>query len=153
MHKVGRSTGMTSGVINGVKSTVNLLSTHEQTSEWTVQGDGDEPFAAYGDSGSILWNDGGDAVGLLWGSNPSEKVNFVTPMESIIDAIEYRTGKRYRIKMSSEDDEVNELTIIPGGRKVVLVDSKDTEEVVGESASPPAKDVMFGLDIHSSSCT
>lgn len=90
--KVGRTTGDTTGIVNGVQTSVNVDG--KTTSEWTVVGENGEVFAEHGDSGSGVWSLNGDCVGLLWGSATSSGMGFITPIQQIFDDL--RLDEKYR---------------------------------------------------------
>jgi hypothetical protein len=72
--KIGRSTGITTGEYNGIKSHLRteMPSNHLQekpppriTNEHVIISDKDEPFSENGDSGAWVLNRDGDLVGMI----------------------------------------------------------------------------------------
>jgi hypothetical protein len=47
-------------------------------------------FAGLGDSGSVLWNEEGDMVGLLWGDGASGA--FMTSIDEVVEDVKNKTG-------------------------------------------------------------
>ncbi len=91
VKKFGRTTGLTTGVIEAViKSPTPLMyKTRLFTGQvwfqdiWTVTGDNGEPFALQGDSGSLVVTaDGNSAVGLVFASDDS--YGFIIPMTGVL---------------------------------------------------------------------
>ena len=47
-------------------------------------------FSKLGDSGSVVWNEEGDMVGLLWGSGGSGA--FMTSIDQVVEDVKCKTG-------------------------------------------------------------
>jgi Peptidase family S64 len=109
VFKVGRSTGVTKGVVHMIKKTVREKEKWGPTSEWLVQGIGvdQQSFAEVGDSGSTVWNESGDLVGMMWASNSKPPGRAcVTPIREILDSLYEVTGSKYSLKpINLEEDE------------------------------------------------
>jgi hypothetical protein len=72
VYKVGRTTGLTHGTVFSDDVVMggfgyDHLGSCTFTNVFSVIGDNDVPFATEGDSGSLIINSDGDAVGLLFG--------------------------------------------------------------------------------------
>lgn len=99
-YKVGASTGLTIGEFNRLKSGVTLADRKHVTrksDEFAFLAsaeteEGDDRFSAVGDSGSVVWNKQGQAVGLLFsGQKPQQTergtITYVTPIEDVFEDI------------------------------------------------------------------
>jgi hypothetical protein len=102
--KIGRSSGITKGVVNGIPAIVRLYSTHGRTSETTITGIGGQQFGVHGDSGSGVWDEDGRLAGILWGSALRKHTNFITPLHKILQSISNITGAHYGVKGCEIED-------------------------------------------------
>ncbi|KAK6534917.1 hypothetical protein TWF281_006217 [Arthrobotrys megalospora] len=98
VFKVGRSTGQTFGIISGVKDGVTLRENLGQTMEWCVVGtheDRGKDFAAAGDSGSLVFNQNLEVVGIITaGCSFTGRLTYITPIKLVLADIERKTGMR-----------------------------------------------------------
>lgn len=62
-------------------------------------------FGLWADSGSAVWAEWGNLVGLLWGTNPSICMNYVTPMNLILERLKFRLKKVFYLKPAAPDQE------------------------------------------------
>ncbi|MEW6303438.1 MAG: hypothetical protein AB1705_08210 [Verrucomicrobiota bacterium] len=95
VKKVGRTTGLTTGTVEAFVPTPWILpyksgkfaATVWFTDTWTVLGDGSDPFALPGDSGSLVVSeDGNAAVGLLFAVNNKGQYGIIMPIEQVLAA-------------------------------------------------------------------
>lgn len=96
VKKIGRTTGLTTGVIDALQNTPWLLpyKTPKFTAHvwfedtWTIRSDEDgEPFALGGDSGSlVVTEDGSGAVGLLFATSNSGEFGHFAPLADVLNA-------------------------------------------------------------------
>jgi hypothetical protein len=139
VKKTGRTSGMTTGTVNGEKATVQTNSQTGCKSEWIVQGiHGTEK----GDSGAAVWNESGDFVGILWGSNPNKHTNFVTPIECILSHIYSVTGKDMKVKPCTED--VKSILYLETDRQEVTITYDVGEGSVGSYSAFEEEEVEGG---------
>jgi hypothetical protein len=54
---------------------------------WAVESDGRTQFAAKGDSGSWIWNDRYEVIGMVWGGDDEGKFTYFTSMDWITRSI------------------------------------------------------------------
>lgn len=101
--KVGRTSGLTRGTVNHVKSTVKIAGFPMATWEWMVIGENGLPWAKEGDEGSSVWDEDGNLIGILWGVIPTEGSGLVTPISEVLGSLTQFTGKYYRVKTPGED--------------------------------------------------
>jgi len=52
----------------------------------------DRPFSEPSDSGTFVFAEDGDVIGLLWGGAERRNISYVTPIEDIFDDIKRVTG-------------------------------------------------------------
>ena len=96
MWKKGRTTGITRGIVNSIKSDVLLdkgpLS--RPSTEWVITHEGGPqyPFAGKGDSGSIIVDQAGEMTGLLIGGAVASGFAIMTPYATLVKDIENITG-------------------------------------------------------------
>lgn len=91
VKKFGRTTGFTEGVIESFVPSKWVLPYQSRKfnaevwyeNTWLVEGDGDMPFALGGDSGSLVVNDAGEAVGLVFAGNSSGK-SYICSLDPIL---------------------------------------------------------------------
>ena len=106
--KIGRTTGLTFGKLNGIKSETNLelpLNGEDQgqqkrkmISQAQVLLTPEElstPFTRAGDSGAWVCDMFGTLVGLVWGGG--EKTSYCTPIGQIFADIEAQTGMKVEL--------------------------------------------------------
>jgi hypothetical protein len=95
VKKVGRTTGLTTGIIEALVSTPWALPYRSNkftatvwfVDTWTVSSDGTEPFALPGDSGSlVVTEDESASVGLLFAGNNRGEYGIIMPIEDVIAA-------------------------------------------------------------------
>lgn len=93
VKKFGRTTGFTTGTVEAFVPTPWLLpykagkftSAVWFTDTWTVRGDGTDPFALPGDSGSlIVTEDGSAVVGLLFAVNSRGHYGIIMPINQVL---------------------------------------------------------------------
>lgn len=71
VYKYGAATGLTQGHIVTIsgQDPAWIEGRHSPTvGQLVLRGDEGKPFSAAGDSGAVIFNEGGDLVGLLWGT-------------------------------------------------------------------------------------
>lgn len=90
--KFGKSTGITVGVVSGIKTDSRLPDSPAETCEYTVVGIGGRKFANRGDSGAFVVQADGALVGMILGGCPDSKVTFVTPIDAVFEDIKAQTG-------------------------------------------------------------
>jgi hypothetical protein len=87
LHKVGRTTGWTSGTVTATCATVNVFGSNIQLLCQTFVENSGETIVGSGDSGSpVFKTNGNDAelVGLLWGSSGSSRFVF-SPLSGLVE--------------------------------------------------------------------
>jgi hypothetical protein len=92
--KNGRSTGVTNGIVNGLKH-VNLGEDENKLPNvWVlaVVGEGEGRFSEKGDSGSIVVNESGEMVGLLHSGHLFLDISYLTPYDVPAENIKKVTG-------------------------------------------------------------
>ncbi len=91
LHKVGRTTGWTTGEVNGTCATVNVSGSNIQLLCQTLVHSESATIAAGGDSGSPVFEDSGDGtaklVGILWGGSASGDRFVFSPLKNIQDEL------------------------------------------------------------------
>ncbi|KAK0715993.1 hypothetical protein B0H67DRAFT_554408 [Lasiosphaeris hirsuta] len=103
VYKLGATTEATVGRFNGMKSEVNIAQDRHlvggDSEEFSyIQGgelikgfDGHQAFATKGDSGSVVWDEEGRAVGLLFRGQTAQQVIetivYVTPIHDVFEDI------------------------------------------------------------------
>lgn len=90
--KIGRATGVTVGIVNSVRTDVQLPGSPHQTREFVVIGMRGRPFADEGDSGAFVILPDGALVGMVVGGDTKCNLTFVTPIQAIFNDIQTRTG-------------------------------------------------------------
>ena len=108
VFKRGRTTASTQGTVTSVKLETEVPSKPGMSSEWIVKGKGDVAFCRKGDSGSGVWNVGGDLVGILWGSD-AEGNGYVTPIEDIMASVLSITGMTMSVLTTNDVDKLKEI--------------------------------------------
>ncbi|KAF3283209.1 hypothetical protein TWF970_001187 [Orbilia oligospora] len=79
--KISRNTDVTFGIISGVKDGVNLKENRGGTIEWCVVGKNGADFSAAGGSGSLVFNERFQVVGLLTaGCDSVGRITYMTPI-------------------------------------------------------------------------
>ena len=95
VKKFGRTTGLTSGIVEAFVPTPWILpyrsgkfsATVWFVDTWTVISDGSDPFALPGDSGSlVIKEDGSAAVGLLFAVNNKGQYGIIMPIDQVLSA-------------------------------------------------------------------
>ncbi|KAK6519067.1 hypothetical protein TWF281_003756 [Arthrobotrys megalospora] len=95
VFKIGRKTGPTFGIISGVRDGVNLKENLGKTKEWCVVGRNGTEFAAAGDSGSLVFNEKFQVVGILTaGCDNQGRLTYITPIKLVLADIEKATGEK-----------------------------------------------------------
>ncbi|KAL2001027.1 hypothetical protein VTN02DRAFT_2319 [Thermoascus thermophilus] len=113
VYKVGRSTGLTEGVVNHVESLVAFGRATAASMEWAVLPDyhahAHDPglhgrrFCDKGDSGAwVITKALGKLAGLLWGKSNVSSASYVTPIDAVADDIRLVTGYRVRLPGGEE---------------------------------------------------
>lgn len=116
VYKVGRSTGLTEGVVNHVESLVvfRRATTHRATAvsmEWAIlpdyhdrdHGHHGRRFCDHGDSGSwVITRALGKLAGILWGKSSVSGASYFTPIDVVADDIRQVTGYRVRLPGGEE---------------------------------------------------
>lgn len=96
VKKVGRTTGLTLGVIEAEVNTPWVMPYKSKkftghvwfTDTWTARSEDGDPFALPGDSGSlVVTEDGQAAVGLLFATNNSGEYGIFAPINSVLAAL------------------------------------------------------------------
>ena len=106
--KIGRTTGLTVGECNGIKSDTQLevpLNDEDQGEQKRVvfsqahvlmaPPDSVRPFALAGDSGAWICDRFGWLVGMVWAG--ADRTSYCTPIGRIIEDIEDQTGMRVEL--------------------------------------------------------
>ncbi|RAL03301.1 uncharacterized protein BO80DRAFT_442977 [Aspergillus ibericus CBS 121593] len=94
LYEVGRQTGYTVGHYHSLKTALiqsyvkNGKECIEPTIEHTVLGD----FSQEGDSGSLIYNDDLEVVGLLFAGNERSQLTYFTHIEDVFHDIKAMTG-------------------------------------------------------------
>ncbi|KAK6342353.1 hypothetical protein TWF718_007753 [Orbilia javanica] len=91
--KIGRKTGITFGTVSGVKDGVHLKENRGKTVEWCVVGKNGADFSAAGDSGSLVFNEKFQVVGILTaGCDSVGRITYITPIKLVLQDILAMTG-------------------------------------------------------------
>ena len=94
VKKVGRTTGLTIGLVKGVFLTPlgipyeaeRFRSTVYFQNAWVVATETGDPFSMGGDSGSlVVTDDGSKAVGLVFAGATNGSVSYIIPIRSVLD--------------------------------------------------------------------
>ncbi|KAI9835814.1 MAG: hypothetical protein M1837_003586 [Sclerophora amabilis] len=101
--KSGRSTKITSGEFNAIKSNVRLPPSPLATREWCFVGHDANPFSTKGDSGAWVLSLNGNLGGMLLGGHAEDesKPTYVTPIEAIFEDIKEQTGCEVELPLAS----------------------------------------------------
>ncbi|KAH6855939.1 hypothetical protein B0I37DRAFT_366160 [Chaetomium sp. MPI-CAGE-AT-0009] len=115
VYKVGASTKCTIGSFNGPKADCVIKEERYmqrgdvplESTEFMFIGEEGMPFARLGDSGSLVWDTNGCAVGLLFrGQSPGQSSAwfvYVTPIEDVFESIKAKSeGKIEKIRFLGE---------------------------------------------------
>ncbi|KAF3901827.1 hypothetical protein AA313_de0207409 [Arthrobotrys entomopaga] len=103
VFKVGRRTGVTFGTISGVTDAVSLTENGCTTREWSVVGSRGIPFAANGDSGSLVLNQALQVVGVLTAGNDALRpFAYFTPIKLVLSDIKEQTGLELELNYHSK---------------------------------------------------
>ncbi|KAK6502622.1 hypothetical protein TWF506_003202 [Arthrobotrys conoides] len=95
VFKFGGTTGATFGVVNGVKDSVNLRENLRETREWCVLGRNGRTFSDAGDSGSLVFNQQFQVIGIITaGCDYSGRLTYITPIKLVLLDIQQSTGLR-----------------------------------------------------------
>jgi hypothetical protein len=96
VHKLGRTTGATSGRVTAIEMD-NLVIRYDAgdlrfDQQIEIEGAGDGPFSAGGDSGSLIVDDGGRAVALLFaggdqGGTNGKGLTYANPIQPVLQAL------------------------------------------------------------------
>ncbi|KAF3104355.1 hypothetical protein TWF102_002997 [Orbilia oligospora] len=93
VFKIGRKTGPTFGIINGVRDGVNLKENLGETEEWCVVGTNGTDFSATGDSGSLVFNQKFQVIGIVTaGCDSMGGLTYMTPIKLVLHDILKTTG-------------------------------------------------------------
>lgn len=98
LYKVGRTSGYTEGEYGGLEvariatKSVNGEETLQPTWEHYVLLRADYAFAANGDSGSLVFNDNMEVVGLFFGKNERQDLYYFTHVDVLFEDIKRSTG-------------------------------------------------------------
>lgn len=86
VSKSGLTTGITTGT---VKYTSVSGPNGSEPNQFAIEGNGNNPFAKAGDSGSVVMC-GTEVMGLLWGSNSDDNTTYaiVTPIEAVMRVLD-----------------------------------------------------------------
>lgn len=96
VHKIGRTTGFTTGVVSAVEVDNITISYDQGTalfdSQIEIQGQGNGPFAAGGDSGSLVFDENHLAIGIIFGGTlqgADNKMGFtyVNPLDPVLNQL------------------------------------------------------------------
>jgi len=96
VHKIGRTTGFTTGMISAVEMDNITISYDQGTalfdSQIEIQGQGDGPFAAGGDSGSLVFDENHLAIGIIFGgtlqgANNKMGFTYVNPLDLVLNQL------------------------------------------------------------------
>lgn len=138
VHKRGRTTRLTHGVVESVNLTVRLDYGHDigerlLTDQIGVRPAGTAKFSAHGDSGAVLVDDTRAVVGLLFGGSPDGHA-VVNPIADVLAALDVRLAaeeKRFEVvdgrPLSDEKDAAKDFKDDKGEDKEVK-DDKDKQE-------------------------
>ena len=103
VFKVGRTTGLTVGKVTNITTHTRIErqpnSAHATPirttfEHYTIRAKYTGPFNKAGDSGSWIFDENGDLLGLLWGGCVKSSDCYFTPIQYIIADIEQYTGKK-----------------------------------------------------------
>ena len=92
--KKGRTTGLTHGIVNGLKFvTVRGGEEEELPNTWAlvVVGTESNRFSDKGDSGAMVVNNGGEIIGVLHSGHMVRDLTYVTPYDVLVKDIEQVT--------------------------------------------------------------
>jgi len=103
VYKIGRTSGQSVGIISGLGESRNTKYLQFPTTEFLAMGES-KLFALWGDSGSGVWDEFGNLVGMVWGSSPGTNTNYVTSLPLILDRLEYHQNLKLELKPNELDD-------------------------------------------------
>ena len=110
-YKVGARTGGTVGRFNHIRSVVWAGRDKdlglEPSREYVFVQEGGEgpcrPFGKKGDSGSMVFSEWGDWIGLIWGGPKDEgnddDIVYVTDAQPLLDQMHEQLGKNWRFRL------------------------------------------------------
>lgn len=96
VKKVGRTTGLTSGIVEALITSPmplpyknrNFAATVWFTDIWTIRAEDGVTFALPGDSGSLVVTESGDAaVGLLFATSNKGETGFIAPIATVLQEL------------------------------------------------------------------
>lgn len=96
VKKVGRTTGLTLGEVEGVFATPLVIPYEGERfrssvyfhNAWLVRGDAGDPFSLPGDSGSlVVTEDGSAAVGLVFAGTTGGEASFIIPIDTVLNSL------------------------------------------------------------------
>ena len=91
VRKCGRTTGLTCGVVTGIGCRIKMRYRNCGMITLTNQIRIENPglvFSHGGDSGAVTYTPDGNLVGLLCGGDTTGKTSFITPMKTVLDALD-----------------------------------------------------------------
>lgn len=95
VFKVGRSTGRTGGIVNGIKTDISTEGSERNgvpprqspTRAWVVVRAGGLNFADVGDSGSFVLDPQGRWAGVIWGGNAGQNLTYFVEAYDVVHDI------------------------------------------------------------------
>lgn len=92
VHKIGRSTGLTTGIIKAQRLEPVSVEFEIQSRSFRkvleIEPSGSEPFCDRGDSGSLIVDDQHRAIGLLFGKAEQAETAYANPIHLILEALQ-----------------------------------------------------------------
>jgi len=108
VFKIGGSTGLTRGTVNGVIANVKLDDSPYITSEYTIlpllTTEDFYHFSKEGDSGAWIWSLEEEWIGMIFGGNAKEGTTYVTPAQWLVKDIEQTTNMKVVLPTKTFDD-------------------------------------------------
>src|SRR5258708_4709541 len=99
VRKRGRTTGLTFGTVEGISLTTTIdygdgLGKVTLTNQISINVDTNHStqFSDHGDSGSVVVNDAGQVVGLLFAGNTTGTTSMANPIQSVLTALNVSMG-------------------------------------------------------------
>jgi hypothetical protein len=90
--KYGRTTGCTTGKVQGLCADIKFDNKEPATMDWVIPARNSKPFSLGGDSGSWVTNHDGEVVAHIFGGCLDLNLSYISPIDFVLDRIKFRIG-------------------------------------------------------------
>ncbi len=123
VHMLGRTTGLITGQITRIDETFSMAIDKKQTLRFR-DGIYCSPISEPGDSGALVVDDEGYAIGIEVGG--SETVTILAPMQKVLDSLGVQLLHSGAVRLWEKDD--SEIVYVPAGEFIMGSDEGDSDE-------------------------